>query len=394
VNRLIRFWLAVWLSCVTASAMAQDRVYLATMAPGALYYENFGHNALIIERSGQRPVAYNFGYFDFASAGFLQNFVLGKMAYLGVQIDADADIGSYLSKQRTVWLDELWLSPEQINLLEATLRAQTTPPNDVYRYDYFRANCSTKIRDALNHVLGERLHQQLSNRSHGYTFRGLGLAHAQLTTWQYIGIHAGLGPSTDKNLSIWQESFIPVAFRNALVDAKLAAFDGSPLIRATRTLGPKQDSVLPATPNYRLHFFMSGMLLAIAISLGFRFRDRLWLRRASASLAFLVSLAIGLGGTLLLFFWFATDHTDADWNLNLLLFSPLGLVLVLRFWNSWGEQWRSGNDWPARWFVYSVAACAILKTLPMIRQVNLEWLLFFAPIAVALQFGLRRNVRS
>jgi hypothetical protein len=372
--------------------MSQDKVYLATMAPGELYYENFGHNALIIERAGHRPVAYNFGYFDFDTEGFLQNFIFGKMAYLGVKIYADADIGSYLSKQRTVWLDELHLSPQQIDQLEANLHAQTLAPNDVYRYDYFRSNCSTKIRDALNFALGDQLRQQLNNRSHGYTFRSLGLAHAQLTPWQYLGIHAGLGPSTDQNLSIWQESFVPMAFRNAVLDLNLAAFDGSPLVRSTRTLGPAQNSVLPVTPNYRLRFFMSGMLLAIVISLGFRFRNQAWLRLSGGSLAFLSSLLLGLGGLLLLFFWLATDHTDADWNLNLLLFSPLGLLLAWQFWNSWHADWDGAGHWSGRWFLYSVAACALMKTLPMIRQVNLEWLLFFAPLAVALHFGLRQRV--
>ena len=401
----IRVWMALVVLLfnglfLAGSCAAETRVYLATMAPGELYFERFGHNAIIFHDSlapaSQNSVAYNFGYFDFNGKNFLSNFVLGRMAYLGVALNAEADLQNYIQNGRAVWLQELTLNDAQKAKLIARLRAETTPPNDVYRYDYFRSNCSTKVRDALDDALGGALQAAVRGRSHGYTFRSLGLSHAAEPLWLYLGIHAGLGPSTDLPLDIYAESYIPAALQQAVATVQLTAPDGShyPLVRSTQNYGPEGENKLPTLTSWRWHFSVAGLFLAILIASGFRFRRHHLPRRFSAILAVLTALVFGASGLLLLFLMLFTDHQDSYFNLNFALFSPLWLLCVPALLAGFRERAGTPNKFYRRTanLALSIAAIGIgIKVLPMIKQQNIEWVLFCAPVILALHFAATRK---
>jgi hypothetical protein len=386
------------------SAFAATRVYLATMEAGPQFFERFGHNAIVVHQADS-AVAYNFGYFDFAGENFLRNFVRGKMMYLGVALDAQADIQSYIQRGRTVWMQELNLSAAQTQTLIEKLTRETTAPNDVYRYDYFRSNCSTKIRDALNDALGGQIAAGLAGRSHGQTYRSLGISHAAQPLWLYLGIHAGLGPSADQPLDIYAESFIPAALQQAVAQITVRDQAGVliPLVANTQVFshnnGLTNDSPtkvnsaqLPPIPNWRWRFLMCGLCVAIVIALGFRFPEQYVLRRFSALVASISALILGAGGVLLAFLWIATDHQDAYRNLNLSLFNPLWLVCVPALLMSAFEKPVAISSW-TRTAAHIACGLALLgvaaKTFPGVRQQSIEWVLLIVPILVSLQFALR-----
>ncbi len=388
---------------ISTCACAETRVYLATMAPGELYFERFGHNAVVVHDSlapaSQNSVAYNFGYFDFNGKNFLSNFILGRMAYLGVALNAEADLQNYIANGRAVWLQELALTAPQKAILIAKLKAETTEPNDVYRYDYFRANCSTKVRDALDAALGGALQAAVKGRSHGYTFRSLGLSHAAQPTWLYLGIHAGLGPSTDRPLDVYAESFIPAALQQAVASVQLTAPDGSryPLVRSELNYGPVGANVLPALPDWRWRFSVAGLALAIAIAAGFRFREKHFIRRFSAMLAGLSASAFGVAGLLLLFLMTCTDHQDSYFNLNFALFSPLWLLCVPTLLGGFRQRGAVPAKFIQRTATVALAIAAVgvaIKVLPMVGQKNIEWVLFCAPVILALHFAATRTRKT
>lgn len=400
--RVALLWTGLFLSGVflTAPCAAETRVYLATMAPGELYFERFGHNAIVVHDSlapeSRSSVAYNFGYFDFNGKNFLSNFVLGRMAYLGVALNAEADLQNYILNDRSVWLQELALNDTQKAKLIARLQAETTPPNDVYRYDYFRSNCSTKVRDALDDALGGALQAAVRGRSHGYTFRSLGLAHAAQPLWLYLGIHAGLGPSTDRPLDVYAESYIPAALQQAVASVQLTAADGSryPLVRSTQNYGPVGENTLPALPTWRWHFSVAGLILAIAIAVGFRYRAHHFPRRFSALLAALTAVVFSASGLMLLFLMLFTDHQDSYFNLNFALFSPLWLLCAPTYLAGLRERASVPSVFYQRvaHIALTIAAASMLiKVLPMVKQQNIEWVLFCAPVILALHFAATRT---
>lgn len=399
---VLLLWVLLGIAHFT-TAEATTRVYLATMAPGPLYFERFGHNAIIVHDSlaplSQNSVAFNFGYFDFESENFLSNFIQGKMQYLGVALNAESDIQHYISQGRSVWLQELNLDEFQQGRLIAYLREQTSPPNDVYRYDYFRANCSTRVRDALDLALDGALSRALKGRSHGHSFRSLGLAHAAQPFWLYLGIHLGLGPSTDEAIDIYQESFIPAALQQAVASLRIKQSDGTEvdLVKSNQRYGDELDNPLPPLPDWRWRFLVAGLAWAIIIAAGARFRTHHLPRRFGATVATLSAFALGIGGLVLSFLWLFTDHQDAYRNLNLSLFSPFWLLCLPVLALSARTKAKAAGP-ISLWAAHIALACACLgvalKVLPAVRQSNIEWVYLCLPIIVALHFAIRQRAKS
>ena len=88
-------------------------VSLVTMGVGVRVWERFGHNAILIEdRARGTRTAYNYGLFDFRQEDFLLRFIQGRMWYWMQGLDADAMLRSYIRDNRSVWVQELDLSPD------------------------------------------------------------------------------------------------------------------------------------------------------------------------------------------------------------------------------------------------------------------------------------------
>ena len=150
-----------------ASAQAPvPSVSLVTYGPGQVYWERFGHNALVFrDPLSGRGTSYNYGMFDFEEADFMLNFALGRMQYQIAAEDADEEIAWYRSEGRSILEQELNLDASQVLALKAYLETNLLPENRRYPYDYFTSNCSTRIRDALDKVLGGALRKQLTSPS-------------------------------------------------------------------------------------------------------------------------------------------------------------------------------------------------------------------------------------
>ncbi len=372
---------------------ATPAVYLMTIAPGEIYWERFGHNAIIIDPNPReispfgispQAIAFNFGYFDMTESGFLPNFIQGKMSYEGVQIRALDDIAYYQSQERAISLQLLNLSRSQANMLTELLISQTTAPNERYRYDYFRQNCSTKLRDALNIAFNGAIEKSVQGRATGQTFRSLGLAHAQGELWLYLGIHAGLGPATDRPLSFYEEYFIPGQLMRGIADKTI---DGEPMVRSTQLIQPNMPNV-PAQPDWRYRFGITGLLIALALAAIARFLPTN-ASKARQIISMLTpgafALVVGLFGALLLFLQL-TNHSDAHWNHNLFLLNPLWLLAAPGASKLFKTAFiRVGLNLALALAVFGAG----IKVFPWIRQQNIEWVLLMLPILYAIWFSQR-----
>jgi len=160
---------AAWLFAVLLLPMiaaAQIRIGVATVQPGQVFFERFGHNALVVDRPERAdPITYNFGYFDPDEPGFLTHFIRGDMRYSVVALPLSTELHYYQQDRRGVSIQWLDLDDTAAAALAAALAENVRPEHAHYRYDYFTANCSTKVRDALDQALGGTLRQQLETRS-------------------------------------------------------------------------------------------------------------------------------------------------------------------------------------------------------------------------------------
>ncbi len=370
--------LLAWL--LPGLAFAAPRIGVLTMEPGEIFWERFGHNAIVVDDpAAPAPLSYNFGYFDLEEPGFYWNFVRGHMEYRLEVLPAASDLAYYERTGRGAVIQWLDLTPEEARAMASRLAVNALPGNARYTYDYYDANCSTRVRDAIDETLGGQLRAQLSGRSQGNTFRSESVRLAAPATWMAVGFHAGLSGYGDRPLSRWDESFIPMRLRDGLREVKRA--DGRPLVLAEETLLPHRLVPPPGeAPRLRTQAFLAGLALAVLVLVAGKRAPR---ALAAGALAFW--LLAGAAGLVMAFLWFGTSHVAAHGNENLLLLSPLCLGLLPGAWARLRGRLPSKRFRALLWVVAASAAVAgFLKFLPFLPQENVEWVLLLLPLHWAL----------
>ena len=368
------------LASLFSPAEAAPRIGVITMEPGEEFWERFGHDAIVVaDPTTGTGVSYNFGFFDMDEPGFIGNFIRGRMNYLLVALPVDEDLASYRYEGRGVSVQWLNLDAAQTDALVRALVENAKPEHSRYRYEYFTANCSTRVRDALDAALGGLLKAQLSGRSMGNTYRTESVRLAWPAKWMGLGFHLALSDYADRPLSRWDEAFIPMRLRDSLREVHLP--DGRPLVASELPLLPQRLSMPPTEmPRLKVPALFAGALLAVAV---------LWLgrryRRVLAALALLFWTIAGLLGSVLLFCWLATAHQAMYGNENLLLLSPLAFLAIPGGWRSLRGRETSPRFATVLWVLAGSAALAgFLKFLPFRPQENVEWVLLLLPLHWAL----------
>ena len=216
-------------SQITASAAGDDLdVALITFGPGEEVWERFGHNAILIrDRGAGAERLYNYGMFDFAQENFFLNFARGRMLYRISVSDPAEDYPLYRAEGRWIVEQGLNLAPAQRAKLRDFLDWNARPENAQYSYEYFRANCSTRVRDALNDAVGGAIRDQLIAPSRGFTYRMDTLRLMRPESALMLGMDAGLGPFADRRLSYWDGSFVPMEFMRHMRDDRVRDADGN-----------------------------------------------------------------------------------------------------------------------------------------------------------------------
>jgi hypothetical protein len=136
---------------------SQLQIFLMTMGPGSEVWERFGHNAIWVRDSvQQRDLVYNYGTFDFRDPNLVPHFAMGRPVYwLGVG-DLDGTLREYAARERDVQIQELALPAAKRAEIALRLAENARPDQRSYVYDYYRDNCSTRVRDALDGLVAGR----------------------------------------------------------------------------------------------------------------------------------------------------------------------------------------------------------------------------------------------
>lgn len=366
-------------------ARADPRIGVMTMQPGEIFWERFGHDAIVVDDpTAQGPISYNYGYFDMGEPGFVPRFIRGQMQYMLVAMPLEQDLETYRLEGRGVRVQWLDLTPAQATSLQAFLQENARPENMRYRYDYFTSNCSTRVRDALDRALGGTLQPAWEGSSLGNTYRDEATRLARPSLWMWLVFELGLGPSADTPLTRWQNAFVPMQLADNLDQVRTA--DGKPLVTSTQELLPHRLRNLqtPASPP------VWGWWL-VGLSFGLlALRARKSATVAKCALPFWC--VCGLLGVLMLYAWLGTAHWAAWRNLNLLLLSPLCLLLLPGGWRI--ARGRA----PGRVFTvlaWVIAGCAVLALLnrwfEVMPQQQGMWIGLLLPIHAALAWVLARN---
>jgi hypothetical protein len=401
---------------------AELRVFLMTFGPGSVIYERFGHNAIVIhdpnpsaERIAERLAfeaklggrlkqvppfnttdrAHHYGAFGFEQKGFVVRFVMGRMEYWTTSEWADLTALAYKADNRSVLLQELNLTPRQKLTLKEFVETNERPENRFYRYDYYRDNCSTRVRDAIAKAVGDgELERQLKAVRTGTTYRShtrrLTSGLDPLDIFWFTSFTYVMGHPVDQPLSAWEESFLPDKLAEHLRSVTLSDGGGgtATLVLSEQQLSSTTRRPMPATSPSRISAYLVAGLL-----IGGLFSGLAWVsvRSRLARVGFMLlvvpwALVWGLGSLIAANGWAVTDHSASYRNENLLQMSPLILPLAML-----GPTLVLGRRRGARVAVVLaiiIAALSVLglllKVLPAFWQHNGEMLALCVPANIGM----------
>lgn len=329
---------------------------LITCGPGDDFYTTFGHTALricdsnailtlnrmrngIITQDTVRGIdyIYNYGTFNFGD-NFYFKFAQGRLDYcLSRSSGLNNFLFEYSAEGRYVYEQKLNLSHEDLQKLFNALEKNYLPENRYYKYDFFKDNCATRIRDQINNCItvpeGEHLPFVESTSDTNLTFRQLLYPHMDgKLEWWKLGIDIVLGSICDKHASNLDYDFCPFEL-SFQVDTTtyIKIGDSVTSIQRIRLAEPRQQileenrSPLPFSISPLLVFW-TICLIVIGLSI------ISWAKQAQGSTKWKLRgldaplfLMVGIVSIVVLFLWFFSDHYCTKGNLNILWASPLFL---------------------------------------------------------------------
>jgi hypothetical protein len=377
-------------------------ISLLTMGPGDHPFYKFGHDALLVHDARDprhpRDDVYNYGTFDYRSPTLISDFLKGRLRYWLSTQSLAATVAQYRSENRSITAQELALAPADRRALADRLAHDALPENRYYRYDYYRDNCATRVRDVIDAAVGGRL-RAASAAPASLTFRG----HTERLTADdvpvYLGLDVAMGDVIDQPGTQWEEMFLPSMVEERVRHVTLTTPAGEiPLVaRETQLVAAKRAPLREAPPRWALPMGLLGVAFGSVLAvLGAASR-----RSRAARVAFGVTLAVvggvaGLLGCVFAFFWVATDHYVAHHNENLLSCSPLGLALaafaVALAWGS--EHAKRAVAAIATLLAASSLIGLALKALPAFDQANGAIVALLVPLWIGAAVGARLATRA
>ncbi|MEZ4296032.1 MAG: DUF4105 domain-containing protein [Polyangiaceae bacterium] len=308
-------------------------VYVLTFGPGDHAFYKFGHDAIWIHNASapvtrplQRDPVYNFGTFAFGDPALIPKFVRGKFMYWLSKQSIGTTVRIYQAENRSVEAQELNLTAAQKKALFDALEENAKEENKYYKYDYYRDNCATRVRDAVDTAIGGKL-KEASQEPASMTWRQHTLRLTQEDAVLSMALTVVMGDVIDRPLTQWEEMFLPAYVQTGLRRVKVTGPDGSemPLVRTEKVLAKTTRGPLPTeTPRWLIWNLLAGLVLGGGMWVTGRFaKENLGARIGLSVLLFLAGFLCILG-VLFVFVWVGTDHEVGWHNENILQFVPWG----------------------------------------------------------------------
>ncbi len=371
------------------------RISLLTYGPGNAVFERFGHMALAVRDTATgEDIAFNWGMFDFSQPNFLPRFLTGDTSYWMAGFSTEAFNALYRSENRRIRRQLLILPPVERAALFEFVAWNAREENKFYRYDYYRDNCATRVRDAIDRVLRGRLRVALNAPGAGRTWRGETARITATDMPTYAGIQVALGRHADEFLSKWDESFLPDHLADHLASFVVQEQDGSRyrLVREDSVLFEADRVPLPTEPPGRLAMAALLGLTVAGIIAALADADRRSVRVILAGVIGVWYVVGGLLGTALLLAATVTKHAPyMGSNTTLLQLHPLMLIAAWPVSVSLARQTRSRAALGVSLVLAALAVCgAVLQLVPAFVQSSGVVLAVTVPVHLALALAMWR----
>ena len=299
-------------------------ISMVTIFPGEATEELFGHSAIrVLDPQSNIDFFFNYGTFQFDNY-FLPKFIYGDLNYFLSVVRTSRALQYYEERRRPVIEQGLNLSIEQKRQIYQFLRFNALEENRYYQYDFLFDNCSTRIRDGFENVLGENLFFA-PNPNPGLTFRQMIDLYVNHRPGINLGIDLLLGSRIDRVVMPYEAMFLPDFLMEAFDHATII-IDGEeiPLVAYTSTLleieGYESGESPPWAAVLTWLFFVAGMVITV--------KNVKYGEAAERWFDIPLFAVTGLIGLLITFLWFISLHKVTVSNLNLLWAWPVHLLIL------------------------------------------------------------------
>ena len=326
---------------LTLSPSAQFS-YLAAQPSDEDVYTLYGHAGLRVCDSVQGfDVTFNYGLFNF-SGDFVPRFIQGKTDYIVLPIPTSDYMSEY---QGRGVIYELVLRTDSLQRahLWQLLIENVQPEHRTYRYNAFRDNCSTRPLALYFTTLKGENQSPLDTQQLTFKFDSVSsIPPLSPTTWRtaineleasspwlVLGTDLAMGTALDQEMSIAQRFFIPTEVARLLPHLSVAtSSEGDNWVR------PVQQAIAYGQPHpiapaglslTHPQVVFTLLLLISVIVFIYRYRRK----PVAGIIEGTIYLVAGLGGSLLCYLTFLSEHPMVSPNYNLLALHPLYLLIAL-----------------------------------------------------------------
>jgi hypothetical protein len=325
---IIFFTLAVFFNVSKAQHLSDSaQISLITCGAGNQLYSTFGHSAIrVCDKTNSMDIVFNYGTFDFSTENFYLKFSRGTLMYM-LSVNSFNDfLQSYRYENRSVYEQKLNIALAEKQKLFELLKENCKPQNRNYRYDFFKDNCSTRIRDIFQKTVGERLKFSDENTNGNKTFRQLIYPYLDKMQWSRFGIDILLGTPADVRASNADYMFLPAELFKA-VDT--ATIDGARFASPPEVLYQAYEI---QTPNSLSPNTTSFIILIIIISLSLlEFYFLLKKKKLNTKIFDRIFFAcMAILSVVILLMWMFSLHYPVRNNFNILWLNPLYLYIFLK----------------------------------------------------------------
>ncbi len=355
------------------------KISLITCSSGSDLYAIFGHSAVRVhDPQAGLDIVFNYGTFDFDEPNFYLKFIRGKLNYKLSAAYFQDFVAAYTRDNRSVFEQELNLTPEQQQQYWAFITNNYLPENRFYLYDFFFDNCATRIRDGMEIAFPNQLKFNIDHLDRNMSFRNLIDLYLPPQPWSDFGIDLALGAPIDRKATPYEYMFLPDYLSEGLANATLQR-DGQavPLTGEKRVVflqtPPDQEPASLSSPTVMWWVFFAIVLAVTVLDYT--------KRRRSRTFDVVLFLAAGLLGLLLFLLWTATDHQAAANNYNMLWALPTHIIAAAYL----GR--RNLPDWMQKYLWGTFALAVITLALWWLWPQQLHTAVFPIVLALALRAG-------
>ncbi|MDP4207191.1 MAG: DUF4105 domain-containing protein [Bacteroidota bacterium] len=203
-------------------------IYLMTATPGEELYSAWGHSAIRVSSpSIGYDIIYNYGTFDFSTPNFYTKFTFGRLLYFLSKTSFEDFTYEYRMTGQGLYQQKLNLTNKEKWQLVNKLETNHLPENRYYRYDFFRDNCATRIRDIVEKSVDGKIVYDATFIKKPESFRQLLEESLVSSPWTAFGMDLMMGKGADSIAGLRDYMFLPAHYKSLYLNAKIVSNGGS-----------------------------------------------------------------------------------------------------------------------------------------------------------------------